>query len=208
MSKHTTLFLGLALAALATSTLLSSACSSEDETSDGSGEASSSSIESGDAESEDTDTGGGTAAIDCDQVLTATEVEALFGEPAVLEAVDPISNSEQLGQSTCTWTTVEEEDNPDDLASQLLVLQYYDGSTMSGANFYDPEVQYPDSEPLDIGDEGFVNADGSVDIGFLDGETSGFLSFTTIDLSGELPEATAKKDAVIELARTFHDRAG
>jgi hypothetical protein len=194
----------LAAAAIA----LVPACSSEDETSDGGGEASSTSTESGDAESDDTDTGSGTAAIDCDEVLTVTEVEALFGEPAVLEAVDPISNSEELGQTTCTWSTVEDEDDTEDLASQLLVLQYYDGSTMSGANFYDPELQYPDAEPLELGDEAFVDASGGVDVGFLDGETSGFLSWTAVDLSGEAPDAASNKDAVVELATSFHDRVG
>lgn len=147
-------------------------------------------------------------AIDCTQILTIAEVENLFGEPAVLEEADPISNSEELGQTTCTWTTVEDEESTDDLASQLLVLQYYDGSTMSGANFYDPAVQYPDSEPLDVGDEGFVDASGGVDTGFLDGDTSGFLSWSAIDLGGTAPDAASKKDAVVEMTRAFHDRVG
>jgi hypothetical protein len=181
--------------------LLTPACSSEDEATPTTADTDSGG-DSGDSGGEDAAT-----AIDCDEVLAVAEVEALFGEPAVLEEVDPISNSEELGQTTCTWTTVEDEDDAEDLASQLLVLQYYDGSTMSGANFYDPAVQYPDAEPLDIGDDGFVNVGtGSVDVGFLDGETSGFLSWTAIDMSGDAPDPAAKEDAVVGLAQSFHDQ--
>lgn len=202
---HRTLWRFAALPAAAIA-LLAPACSSDDDatpttaaTDDG-------------AASEGTsgDGGGGeaeAASIDCDEVLTVAEVEALFGEPATLEEADPISNSEELGQTTCTWTTIEDEANTDDLASQLLVLQYYDGSTMSGANFYDPEVQYPEAESLDLGEDGFVHvSSGSVDVGFLDGETSGFLSWTAIDLSGDAPDAASKKDTVVGLAQSFHEQ--
>ena len=101
---------------------------------------------------------------------------------------------------------MEDEENIDDLASQLVVLQYYDGSTMSGKNFYDPELQYPDSEPLDLGDDAFIDTEGGIDIGFVEGDTAGFLTWTVIDMGGGEQDQMAKKDAVIELARSFHDR--
>jgi hypothetical protein len=207
MSKDHRALWRLAALLLSASALLAPACSSDDEattTTAAADDGTSAEDTSGDGSGGAEEVG---AAIDCGEVLTVAEVEALFGEPAILEEVDPISNSEELGQTTCTWTTVEDEANTDDLATQLLVLQYYDGSTMSGASFYDPELQYPDAEPLDLGEDAFVDATGGVNVGFLDGETSGFLSWTAIDLSGDAPEAATKKDAVVELAETFHDRA-
>jgi hypothetical protein len=189
--------------------LLALSCSSE-EKSDGDGDQPADTAADDKGSSDDGDDGDAVtaAAIDCTEILTIAEVESLFGEPAVVEEADPIANSEELGQTTCTWSTVEDEESTDDLASQLLVLQYYDGTTMSGANFYDPSVQYPDSEPLDVGDEGFVDVSGGVDTGFVDGDTSGFLSWSAVDLGGTAPDAASKKDAVVELTRAFNDRVG
>lgn len=200
------------LVILAAGTVVLPACSSDDEkdsTTTSAAEEKGSGTEDSQDETETTaDEGDGetATAVNCDELLSIDEVQGVFGEPAVLEETDELTSNEDLGQTTCTWSTVEDEDDIEDLASQLIVLQYYDGSTMSGANFYDPEVQYPDSEPLDIGDEGFVSTSGGVDIGFVKDDTSGFVSYSAIDLSGGAPDAAAKKDAVIDLARKFEER--
>lgn len=180
-------------------------CSSED-----GGDASGNSDESSDtgdpADTASSEDGGSDATPLCEELLTQAEIEGLFGEPAVLEETDALSNNGELGQTTCTWSTVEDEENLDDLTSQLVVLQYYDGSTMSGQSFYQPEVQYPDSEPLDLADEAFIDTDGGIAIGFLEGEAAGFLNWTLIDMSGGSQDQLAQKDTVIDLARSFHDR--
>lgn len=204
MSNHARTTLRIAAAVLAASVLLLPACSSDDE-----GGTGTSNADSGDTDGGDDSTDGGSeaaAAVNCEDLLTQTEIEGLFGEPAVLEESDSLSNNAELGQTTCTWSTVEDPENTDDLASQLVILQYYDGSTMSGTNFYDPELQYPDSEPLDLGDEAFIDTEGGIDIGFVEGDTAGFLTWTVIDMGGGEQDQLAKTDAVIELARSFHDR--
>lgn len=209
MSKYERTSVRIAAALLATSMLVLPACSSGDE--DGT---ETSSVDSG---SNGSDTGGSgdgstgdggetTAAVRCEDMLTLTEVESIFGGPAVLEEPDAISNNAEIGQITCTWTTPEDETNTGDLDSQLIVLQYYGGGKMSGKNFYDPEVQYPDSEPLDLGDDAFVDTEGGIDIGFVEGDTAGFLNWTVITMGGAEQDQMAKKDAMIDLAQSFHDR--
>lgn len=206
MSAHKRITLGIAVALLAIGVAVLPACSSEDDATTGdSNDPGTETADAGDGAT--TDDSGTTSAMACDEVLTLAEVEALFGEPAVLEDLDAKTNNAQIGQTACTWTTIEDEANTDDLSSQLLVLQHYAGnSTVSGENFYDPEVQYPGSTPLDIGDEGFIDTEGGIDIGFVDGDSSGFLSWTVIDLGGGEPDQAAAKDTMIELARTFQER--
>lgn len=206
MSIHQRTTLRIAAALLTTGVLLLAACSSDDEGGTDTGNADTS--EAPGAGGDDSGEGGGesAASASCEELLTQAEAEGLFGEPAVLEESDAISNNEELGQTTCTWSTVEDEANTDDLTSQLIVLQYYDGSTMSGANFYAPDQQYPDSEPLDLGDEAFIDTPGGITIGFLEGDKAGFLSWSVIDMSGSDQDQLAKKDTVIEMATSFHDR--
>lgn len=207
MSERSHRKLIVAVVLLATGALMLPACSSGDDAGNDPGHPDT--VDGGDAADTDGSGGDGEAAtaVSCDEVLTLPEVEALFGEPAVLEELDDMTNDAKLGQTTCTWTTVEDEANPDDLASQLLVLQHYAGdSGVSGKSFYDPDVQYPGSEPLDIGDEGIIDTEGGIDIAFVDGDASGFLSWTVIDLGGGGQDQSADTDTMIELARTFHER--
>jgi hypothetical protein len=210
MSINPRTTLRIAAAVLATSLLVLPACSSDDEGGTGSSNADSGdSGDSGDPSGGDDSTDGGSeaaAAVNCEDLLTQADVEALFEEPAVLEDPDAMSNNAELGQTTCTWSTVEDMENTDDLSSQLVILQYYDGSAMSGTNFYDPELQYPDAEPLDLGDEAFIDTEGGIDIGFVEGDKAGFLTWTVIDMGGGEQDQLAKKDAVINLARFFHDQ--
>lgn len=208
MSKNPRRLLHLLLAALVATALLSAACSSDDDTSDATDTTERSSDDS------DTDDGGdageegkSSGAFDCTEMFTTEQVEALFGEPAVLEEEDSLSNNDAIGQTTCTWSTVEDESNVDDVAVQLLLLQYYSGDPVSGTSFYDPEVQHPGSEPLDIGDEGFIDTEGGIDIGFVEGDSAGFLSWSSIDLGSETPvDPATKKDQVIALAREFQEK--
>lgn len=188
------------------------ACSSDDDGGDAANDTTASNDTTADDSDKGDDSGEGdeeaTSEMDCTKVLTLPEVEELFGEPAVLEDRDAATNNEQVGQVTCTWSTVEDEANTEDLASQSLMLQRYTGGgSTSGKNFYDPEVQFPNAEPLDIGDEGVIDTEGGFDIAFLEGDTSVFLSWITFDLSGAEPDRAAKKDTMIDLARTVHDRA-
>jgi hypothetical protein len=204
MSHNARTTLRIAAAIVATSLLVLPACSSGDEGGTGTSNADS----GGTSEDNDSANGGGETAapVNCEDLLAQTEVEGLFGEPAVLEESDSMSNNAELGQTTCTWSTDEDVENTDDLSSQLVIVQYYDGSTMSGTNFYDPELQYPDAEPLDLGDEAFIDTEGGIDIGFVEGDKAGFLTWTVIDMGGGEQDQLAKKDAVINLARFFHDQ--
>lgn len=209
MSAHKRTTLLFATAILAAGPLVLPACSSHDEGAGDAADVDSTADADADPAGEDSSTEGpeSSTGVDCEEVLTAAEVEELFGEPAVLDDLDATRDNEQIGQSTCTWTTVEDEGNTDDLASQLLVLQYYGGGTTSGRTFYDPEMQYPDSEPLDIGDEGVIDTEGGIDIAFVKGDAAGFLTWTVIDLGGGEHDQAAGRDTMIELAQAFEERA-
>jgi hypothetical protein len=128
----------------------------------------------------------------CDSLLSLAEVEALFGEPAEFD-------TEGSSGSTCTWVTIEDPDDLEDLAVQLLVVQVY-----RGAAYYAPDMVYPDAERISgIGQDAYVNVEGSVSTGALDGDWAIFVDYTVI--LSDAP-ASAKKDQVVDLLRLVHDR--
>ncbi|MBM3695130.1 MAG: hypothetical protein FJW79_04245 [Actinobacteria bacterium] len=137
-----------------------------------------------------TNSSGGTTA--CTDLVTLDEAAALFGEPAEFDA-------ESSSASTCSWTTVEDPEDFEDLEVQLLLVQVY-----RGAEYYAPEMIYPEAEPLSgIGQKAYVDVGGSVSAGALDGDWAIFVDYSI--LFGDTP-AAAKKDQVIALLRLVHDR--
>ncbi len=139
----------------------------------------------------------------CDALFSLAEVADLFQEEAILEEA---TESEPLGQLLCTWSTIESDDL-DDVTSQLLVLQLYTGDPIPGESFYDPSL-YEDARDVDgIGDRAFIAHTIGADSGFVDGSVAGFLGYAAIDFADTGVGDDVTDDVVIELLRTFHDRA-
>jgi hypothetical protein len=135
----------------------------------------------------------------CSSLLSLDEVTALFGEPATFDAE---GSNEGPGSYdlACSWTTVEDPENLEDLAVQLLFVQVY-----HGAEYYAPDMLYPNAEAVaGIGQAAYVNTEGSVSTGALDGDLAIFADYSII--LGEPDAAIAKKDQVVELLRVIHDR--
>lgn len=128
-------------------------------------------------------------------LVTKDDAEALFGGPAI-QSEDDVGVI-QLALTGCIW----EWNGDDGLSFQLLQLQVYDGP-----QFYGEEI-YPDVEPLDVGDRGFISIDPQLDtvtVQFVSGGTT-----VAIDLSGfgaQSPDVATMADEMRALARTVHER--
>jgi hypothetical protein len=137
----------------------------------------------------------------CATLVTLDEAAALFGEPAMFDA-EASQDLSGLGAGTCVYSSIEDENNLEDMTSLLLQVQVY-----RGAEFYQPDVVAPDAEPIEgIGDNAYVSQQLGVSTGFVDGDLVGFVTYSVIDLSGEAPTASTRQDQVIELLRLVHDR--
>gem|GEM_PF-6944160 len=163
----------------------------------------------GDAGDGSTGSPAGGAPSSCDDVLALDEAAALFGEPAMFD--DSLASSDEaLGQLVCVWSTVEDPGDADDLAVRSLTVQLYGGGDVPAADFYAPELTYPDAEPLDLGEEAYVDVrDDAVDavsVGWLDGDHVGLLSWSSVVMGEADDDPAAVRDAVVAVARTIHDR--
>ncbi len=141
----------------------------------------------------------------CEGLYGVDEAAALFGEAAVL---DEATANASLGQLICSWSTVEDPGDLEDLTSETILFQFYSGSPIAGDNFYD-ESLYPGAIPVDgIGDKAFMAYTvGTADGAFVDGDAAGFLSYFVVDLGNTGESADVTEDDAVALLRTFHDRA-
>ncbi len=141
----------------------------------------------------------------CAALLGVDEAGATFGEAAVL---DEATANASLGQLICSWSTIEDPGDLEDLTSQTILFQFYSGSPIPGSNFYE-ESLYPGAVSVDgIGDQAFMAYTvGTADGAFVDGEAAGFLSYFVVDLGTTGAGGAVTEDDAVELLRTFHDRA-
>jgi hypothetical protein len=106
----------------------------------------------------------------------------------------------------CTWESVEDPDNLDDLAIQSLLVQFYSGSPIDGSAFFDPEL-YESPTPIDgIGDVAYATGTAGMDYFFIDAPVSGSMNYITFEMGADdaLPGHTPAD--VEELFRLFHER--
>jgi hypothetical protein len=138
----------------------------------------------------------------CDGIFSLVEIEVLLGEPAALSE----ETDESLGQLVCTWETVEDPENVDDVAFGLVIAQVYDGSPIDGGNFVDPSF-WPDRVEIDgVGDQAFATDAGMTDFQFVDGQVAGTLSYTFADF-GDVEATPPATPEQLEVAfRTMHER--
>lgn len=132
-------------------------------------------------------TGGGGGStpqqIDACTIVTQGEATTLFGQDATKEAPVPVNDLNLLGQ--CAWTWDTQTDN------QLLQLFIWTDTAYSKPS---------DAQDYVIGDEGYVRLVGSVDVGWIQGNKSVTLSYSTV--GSAVPEAETKAEAVKTLAQT------
>ncbi len=139
----------------------------------------------------------------CHDLFSDEEVTELFSEPAALEDEETLDS---IGQTVCTWGTIEDPNNPGDTASQVLTVQVYSGDPVPAASFYDTSI-YEEVREIDgIGEKAFAADLGGVTTAFLEGDVAGFVSYFAIAV-GDTDQVEAGEDQVIEFLRKLHDRA-
>lgn len=153
-----------------------------------------------DDESDDDSDSGST--VNCDAIFSMVEMEAFFAEPVELteEANDAV------GQLVCTWESIKNPDDLEDLAIQALLVQFYSGSPVEGSAFFDPDL-YESPTPIDgIGDLAYATGTAGTDYFFVDDPVAGSLNYITFDMGAEDSLPMHTPDDVEQLFRTFHER--
>jgi hypothetical protein len=154
--------------------------------------------ESTESGSDDATDGGSTTS--CDAIFSMAEMEEFFGEPAELTE----EANEDVGQLVCTWETVEDPDDLEDLAVQALLTQFYSGSPINGSNFFDPDL-FESPTPIDgIGDVAYATDVPGMDYFFVDDPVAGSLGYIEFGSDDSQPERTPED--VEQLFRLFYDR--
>ena len=157
-----------------------------------------------DAESEDEadDASQGAATPNCDAIFSMAEMEEFFAEPVELTE----ETDENLGQLVCTWESIEDPDDLEDLAFQLLVVQFYSGSPIEASSFFDPSVLEPVTNIDGVGDVAYTTDEAGMDYVFLDDPVGGSLSYMAVDMGDAEAQPPHTSADVEQLFRTFHDR--
>jgi hypothetical protein len=161
---------------------------------------SSDAAESGDEADEPADTSGSTT--NCDAIFSTAEVEEFFAEPVTLTE----ETDDSLGQLVCTWDSIEDPDDLEDLASQTLLVQFYSGSPIEASAFFDPTMLDSVTTIEGIGDLAYTSWSAGMDYSFVDEPVGGTLSYIAFDMGGAEAQPLHTPQDVEQLFRTFHDR--
>jgi hypothetical protein len=154
------------------------------------------------ATDETADASDGGSTTNCDAIFSMDEVEEFFGEPAELTE----ETNDDIGQLVCTWETIEDPDDLEDLAVQSLLVQFYSGSPINGTNFFDLDY-YDSPTPIEgIGDTAYATGTEGMDYFFVDDPVSGSLNYIRFDLGSDEPQVERTQDDVEQLFRLFYDR--
>jgi hypothetical protein len=139
---------------------------------------------------------------DCDAIFSMAEIEEFFAEPVELTE----ETNDSLGQLVCTWESVEDPDDMEDLAFKLLTVQFYSGSPIDAAAFFDPSIFESVTTIEGVGDLAYSSDLLGTDFYFLDEPVGGSLSYSEVDMGDtDAPKLHTRAD-VEQLLRTFHDR--
>jgi hypothetical protein len=138
----------------------------------------------------------------CDAIFSTAEMEEFFAEPVELTE----ETNDDLGQLVCTWESIEDPDDLEDLAFQLLVLQFYSGSPIEASAFFDPTMLESVTTIEDIGDLAYTSGSAGMDYYFVDEPVGGSLSYMETDMGNTDAPPLHTSEDVEELFRTYHDR--
>lgn len=103
---------------------------------------------------EATTTAATSADVTCETLVTLEKAGTLFGEPAMFdeEASQDVAGNDV---GTCIYSSIEDENDLEDLTSHLLQVQVY-----RGAQYYAPDMVAPDAEHIEgIGDDAYVSGE-------------------------------------------------
>ncbi len=151
----------------------------------------------------DTDTTGDASGRDltCGDIFDSAEMDEWFGEPGTSTE----ETTDSLGQLVCTWETIEDPDDVDDLAVSLVIAQVFSGDPVPAANFIDPDIFEEVTMLEGLGEVAFHTGDGQ-DFYFYDDPVAGTLSATDIDMGDFDAPPRHSFEEVEALFRTFHER--
>ena len=159
----------------------------------------SSNNESGDESDDDSDSG---STVNCDAIFSMAEMEEFFAEP--VELTEEANDS--VGQLVCTWESIEDPDDLEDLAFQVLIVQFYSGSPVEASAFFDPTMLESVTTIEGIGDVAYASGTTGMDYFFVDEPVGGSLGYVAMNMGDAEAEPLRTSDDVEQLFRTFHER--
>ena len=146
------------------------------------------------------DTGGATP--NCDTIFSMAEIEEFFAEPSELTE----ETNDSLGQLVCTWESIEDPDDMEDLAFKTLIVQFYSGTPIDASSFFDPSIFESVTTIEGVGDLAYTADDLGPSYYFVDEPVGGSLSYSEVDMGNVDAPKLHTRDDVEQLFRTFHDR--
>ncbi len=156
----------------------------------------------GEPEDGSDDASGSVDTTSCEAIFSMAEMEEFFAEPVELTE----ETNDSLGQLVCTWESIEDPDDMEDLASQTLFVQFYSGSPIEGSAFIDPTI-FDSVTTIDgVGDLAYTPDATPNDFYFVDGPVGGSLSYFAFDMGEAEAEPLHTPADVEQLFRTFHER--
>ena len=159
----------------------------------------------GAADTVDDDTaavGSSGANLGCDDVFEAAEMDEWFGEPTEMVA----DTTDSIGQLVCTWQTIEDPEDLDDLAASIVTAQVFSGDPVPAENFIDPGIFEEVTMLEGLGDVAFSTEAVGQGFYFFDDPVAGTLTFADINLGDADAPALHTADELEALFRIFHGR--
>ena len=160
-------------------------------------------VASADAGGEVSDDSAATGATgSCDDIFSMAEMEEFFAEPVGLTE----DTNDSLGQLVCTWESIEDPADMEDLAFKVLTVQLYSGSPVDASAFFDPSIFESVTTIEGIGDLAYTADSLGPSFYFVDEPVGGSMSYSEVDMGDtDAPKLHTAAD-VEALFRTFHDR--
>ena len=154
---------------------------------------------SGEAADEDSDATAETPK--CDAIFSLAEIETFFAEPAELTEETDASP----GLLMCTWASIEDSEELEDLGFKTLVVQFYSGGPIQATTLFDPTLFETVTTIEGIGDLAYTADSLGPSFFFVDEPVGGALSYTEMAMGSDAPQLNTADD-VEQLFRTFHGR--
>jgi hypothetical protein len=138
----------------------------------------------------------------CESIFSMAEIEEFFAEPVTLTE----DTNDSLGQLVCTWESIEDPDDTEDLAFKVLTVQFYSGSPIDASAFFDPSIFDSPAMIDGIGDLAYSSDNSGTDFYFYDDPVGGSLAYSELDMGNVDAPKLHTRDDVEQLFRTFHER--
>ncbi len=137
----------------------------------------------------------------CDDIFGSAEMDEWFDEPSEMTE----ETTDSLGQLVCTWETIEDPENLDDLAVSIVLAQVFSGDPVPAANFIDPDIFGEVTMLEGFGDVAFYTEEGQ-GFYFYDDPVAGTLTISDINLGDADAPALHTREELEALFGIFHGR--